>query len=86
MIAAVVYLLCTLASSACAILLLRSYRRGGNRFLLWSGSCFIGLATNNGLLVIDRLVVPDIDLSTWRLVPTVIGVAVLLYGLVWDDE
>jgi hypothetical protein len=85
-IAAAVYLLCCAASTACAVLLLRGHRRGGHRFLLWSGVCFIGLATNNALLVIDRLLVTHVDLSTWRLVPTLIGVAALLYGLVWEDE
>ena len=86
MIAAAVYLLCAFASTTCAFLLLRSYHRGGHRFLLWCGICFVGLAANNSLLVLDRLVVRDVDLSTWRLVPTFVGVAVIIYGLVWDEE
>ena len=82
-----VFLLCALTSLACAILLLRAYRRAANRLLLWSGLCFVGLALNNGLLVIDRVLLPDtVDLSVWRQVPAIVGVAVLLYGLVWDVE
>jgi hypothetical protein len=81
-----VYLLCAATSSLCAVLLLRAYTRTGTRLLLWSGLCFTGLALNNTLLVVDLIVVPDIDLSTWRLVPAVIGVALLLYGLIWESE
>jgi len=81
-----VYLLCAATSSLCAVLLLRAYARTRTRLLLWSGLCFTGLALNNTLLVVDLIVVPDTDLSTWRLVPAVIGVALLLYGLVWESE
>ena len=81
-----VYLLCAVTSSLCAVLLLRAYARTGTRLLLWSGLCFLGLALNNALLVVDLMVVPDTDLSTWRLVPAVLGVALLLYGLIWESE
>jgi hypothetical protein len=82
-----VFLLCALTSLACAVLLLRAYGRSRSRLLLWSGLCFIGLALNNGLLVIDRVVFPDtVDLSLWRQVPALTGICLLLYGLVWDAE
>lgn len=81
-----VYLLCAVTSSLCAMLLLRAYARTGTRLLLWSGLCFLGLALNNALLVVDLMIVPDTDLSTWRLVPAVLGVALLLYGLIWESE
>ena len=84
--AEVVYLLCAATSSLCAVLLLRAYARTGTRLLLWSGLCFTGLALNNTVLVVDLILVPDIDLSTWRLVPAVLGVALLLYGLIWEAE
>jgi hypothetical protein len=81
-----VYLLCAATSAACAVLLLRAHQRTGTRLLLWSGLCFVGLALNNAVLVVDLIVVPDIDLSTWRLVPAVLGVGLLLYGLVWESK
>lgn len=81
-----VYLLCAATSSACAVLLLRAHSRTGTRLLLWSGLCFIGLALNNAVLVADLMLVPDVDLSTWRLVPAVAGVGLLLYGLIWESE
>lgn len=81
-----VFLLCALTSALCAILLSRAYLRSRSRLLLWSALCFVGLALNNGLLVVDRIVLSDVDLSVWRQVPAVIGVAVLLYGLVWDAD
>jgi hypothetical protein len=83
--AAAVYLLCTLTSLVCTVLLLRGYRRSGTRLLLWSGLCFLGLFVNNGLLFIDLIVLPSsLDLSIWRLLPALIGVAVLCWGLIWE--
>jgi hypothetical protein len=81
-----VYLLCAATSAACAVLLLRGHRRTGTSLLLWSGLCFVGLALNNAMLVVDLIVIPDVDLSTWRLIPAAAGVAFLLYGLVWESE
>jgi hypothetical protein len=82
-----VYLLCAATSSLCAVLLLRGYRRTQTRLLFWSGLCFLGLALNNAVLVVDLVVLPDVvDLSTWRTVPAVIGLSLLLYGLVWESE
>ncbi len=84
--AAVVYALCALTSSACALLLLRGYARSRFRLLLWSGLCFAGLALNNVLLFVDKQVVPEMDLSVWRTVPALAGIALLLYGFVWDTR
>ena len=86
MIAAAVYLLCALTSVMCAVLLLVKYRQSGLRLLFWSGLCFVGLATNNVLLVIDLVVVPDVDLSTIRIIPSVLGLALLVWGFIWDTE
>lgn len=80
-----VYSLCALTSIGAAILLLRGYRRSGVRLLLWSGLCFVGLAINNVLLFIDLKVIPEVDLSLWRTIPAVVGVAILMYGLVWES-
>jgi hypothetical protein len=84
--AALVYSLCALAALFCAYLLLQAYRRGGYRLLLWSGLCFVGLTLNNLLLVLDKLILPDIDLSIWRTSVALVAVTVLLYGLIWDSE
>ena len=84
--AGVVYMLCALTALLCATLLLRTYRRSRYRLLLWSGLCFVGLTLNNLLLVIDKLIVLWLDLSTWRLVPALLGMLVLLYGLIWHTE
>lgn len=81
-----VYALCALTSLACAVLLLRGYRASRARLLLWSGLCFTGLAANNVILLIDTRVVPTIDLSLWRSLPALAGVAILIYGLVWETR
>ena len=84
MSAVVVYTLCALTSLACAVLLARGYRRTRARLLLWSSVCFSGLALNNLLLIIDARLLPSIDLLVVREVPALLGVAALLYGLIWD--
>jgi hypothetical protein len=83
--AAAVYVLCALTSLACAILLLRAYQARGVRLLLWSGLAFVGFSLGNMMLVVDRIVTgPEVDLSIWRSLPVLAGLAVLIYGLVWD--
>lgn len=79
-----VYVLCALTSLACAVLLLRGYARTRVRLLLWSGLCFVGLTLNNAWLVIAYNAVTS-DLSNWRTLPALAGVAILVYGLVWDS-
>lgn len=82
--ATLVYLLCFGTSTACAYLLGRSYRHSGARLLLWSSLCFVFLALNNLLLVIDLLVLLDVDLRIQRLLLALAGVSVLLFGFIWD--
>jgi hypothetical protein len=79
-----VYVLCLITSVLCAVLLLRAYLRNRTSLLMWSSLCFVGLAINNVLLLIDLVVVPSVDL---QLVRTGSGVAALLplaFGLVWE--
>jgi hypothetical protein len=83
--AAAVYLLCALTSLACAVLLLRGFQARGVRLLLWSGLAFIGFAFGNAMLVVDQVVTgPEDDLALLRSLPVLAGLAVLIYGLVWD--
>ncbi len=83
----IVYLLCFVTSSACAYLLGRSYTKTRARLLLWSAICFLFLAINNLLLVIDLVFLPvDVDLRFARLITALIATCVLLFGFVWDLE
>lgn len=80
-----VYILCSLTSLACAVLLLRSYLQQRTvRLLLWSGLCFVGLTISNILLFVDLALFPQIDLSMWRSLVTLISLVILIYGLIWD--
>ncbi|MEO5677317.1 MAG: DUF5985 family protein [Usitatibacter sp.] len=81
-----IYLLCALTSLAAAVLLLRAYLRTRFRLLLWSGLCFVGLTANNTLLVLDRLVLTTIDLSTPRLATAFLAMLLLLVGLIWEGD
>ena len=82
-----VYILCSLTSLACAVLLFRAYARSrGTRFLLWSGICFAMLTANNMLLFVDKVVLPEVDLTIWRSIVAVAGLLLLNYGLIWDAE
>lgn len=84
--AGVIYALCALTALLCAWQLLRAYRRSRNQLLLWGGLCFAGLTMNNLLLVVDRFLVPYVDLTTWRLVLALCSLLVMLYGLIWETE
>ena len=84
--APIIYLLCAVAAFLCALLLLRAYLRSKYRLLLWSGLCFAGLTLNNLILVIDKVVLQDADLSIWRTSVALLAMAVLLYGLIWEAE
>lgn len=86
MIVATIYSLCAMTALLCTYLLLNAYAKSGYRLLLWSGLCFAGLTINNLLLVIDKIVIPDGDLSFWRTASALCAMMILLYGLVWDSE
>jgi uncharacterized protein DUF5985 len=79
-----VYMLCGLTSLFCAVLLIRSFRRQRSRLLLWSSLCFVGLAANNALLVVDVMVLPEIDLSAVRTSIAAAAMLLLLIGLIWE--
>ena len=86
MMASVIYFLCALTAALCAGFLLQAYGRGRYRLLLWSGLCFVGLAINNFLLVLDKLVFPSVDLSLLPSATALAAMLVLLYGLILDSE
>lgn len=82
----IVFVLCGLTAFACSILLLRGYWRTKTRLLFWASVCFACLALNNALVFIDVAIVPMIDLAFWRVVPALVGVCALIYGLVWEER
>jgi hypothetical protein len=83
--ATTVFVLCFITSLTCAVLLWRGYRESRAKLLFWSSICFFGLALNNALLVVDKNT-PNIDLSVVRSIPVILGLAALLYGLIWEAE
>ena len=84
--AAIAYMLCALTCLACAVLLLRGWRDTRGPLLLWSGLCFAGLTLANVILVADRVFLPTVDLSTWRLATAFFSMLLLLIGLIWESE
>lgn len=84
--ASLVYSLSTLTCIACAYLLLRSFKRGGTRLLLWSGICFIGMAINNALATVDVNTSAELmDLATVRVVVSIVSLSILIFGLTWES-
>ena len=82
-----VYVLCFLTSSACALLLARSYRRSGAQLLFWSALSFLFLAANNFLVIVDIIVLGgSLSLQLLRLVASLAAVSVLLFGFIWRLE
>jgi hypothetical protein len=83
---AVIYSLCALTCLASAWLLLRGYYRTRFRLLFWAGLCFAMLTLSNLLVVLDRIFLPNVSLATWRLSTTLVALALVLYGLIWEGE
>ena len=81
-----VYLLCVATSALCAILLGRSYLRTRTTLLLWGAVCFVLLAANNLVVVLDLAVLPDVDLRLLRHALSLAAVLVLLIGFIWSRE
>lgn len=81
-----VYLLCFATGAACALLLARSYVASRARLLFWSSICFLFLAANNLVVVVDMLLIPDTSFRIFRLLLALCAVSVLLFGFIWDLE
>jgi hypothetical protein len=84
--AAAVYLLGAGVTLLCALLLLKHYSQVHSRLLLWAGLCFVCLAASNGLLFVDAIILPDVSLYRLRLLFTASGMALMLYGLIWESD
>lgn len=82
--AEIIFLLCAIMSSACAVMLYRGYNKTSNRLLLWSAICFALVAMNNIFLVLDLVVLPEVDLNGpfWRNLLSALAGSSLLGGLI----
>lgn len=85
-VGAMIYLLCALTALACFALLWRGWRATRVSLLFWSGLCFAGLTASNVLLVVDKLALPDVDLTPLRSGVTLAALLLLIFGLVWGDD
>jgi hypothetical protein len=83
---ALVYFLCFATSTACAVLLGRSFMRQKNGLLFWSAGCFALLAANNFFVIVDLTLVPSMDLRMVRLLLSLAGMTVLLFGFIWNAD
>jgi hypothetical protein len=81
-----VYALCAATSILCVLMLYRGYRASRTRLLFWACLCFAGLAINNLLLFVDLIILPNTDLSIWRLGVAVAAMSALLLGLIWEAK
>ena len=85
--APLIYSLCALTSLACVVLLGRAQRRSGSRLLRWTFWCFVLLTANNLMLVLDKVVFPlEVDLRFWRLGTGLAAIALLVWGLVMEED
>lgn len=83
---ALVYVLCVVASTLCATLLLLSYLRTRTRLLLWSAISFFCLAVNNVFVLADIILLPDVYLMPARYLAALAAVSVLIYAFIWEVE
>ena len=83
---AIVYFLCFATSAACAGLLFRNYQKTRATLLLWSALCFLFLAGNNFVVILDLLLIPTMDFRLVRLLLSLAAVSVLLFGFIWGQS
>jgi hypothetical protein len=81
-----VYVVSLLTSLACMALLVRGYCRSRRLLLLCGALCFVFLSLNNLLLFVDVVMLPNTDLRLYRSIVALAGVAVMLYGFIWEPE
>ena len=80
------YILTSLTTLLCAVLLLRAYAHVRKRLLLWSGLCFAVLTISNLLVIVDNVVFPQVDLYSYRLGTTALAMGLILFGLIWESS
>ena len=86
MIGPVIYILCALTCVVASVLLWRGYRRSRQRLLYWSSLCFAIMAVSNGLLILDLVLLPDVNLLPWRSATTQAALFVLIFGLIFESD
>jgi hypothetical protein len=86
MIGGIVYILGTLVTLACGVLLMRGYVRGRQKLLLWSSLCFFGLSLANIFVFFDLVLFPNINFYPARLITAAIAMLLLVFGLIWEDN
>ena len=84
--ALVIYALCTVTCFVCALLLFRGYRQSHSKLLFWSALCFLGLTASNVVLILDRIVYPEVDLYPVRLLAALVGFLLMIVGLIWEKD
>lgn len=84
--AELVYVLCALASLGCALIVFRSYRAARSRMLLLVTLCFVGMAINSAILVVDLVVWPETDLRLARTLVAYVALLGFLFGLIWESR
>ena len=77
-------LLCFTTITLCAVLLLRAWTRTRLRLLLFSSIGFIGMSIDNVFVVVEAAT--GNDFSAWRSLPTLVGMAVMIWGLGGDRD
>jgi hypothetical protein len=82
--ATVIYSFCALTALVCALMLARGYKLSRNKLLYWGAWTFAGLTFSNVILIFDKIIFPEFDLTTFRLAVSAIALLPLIYGLVFD--
>ena len=81
-----IYGTCMLLSLAIAAMLWRQQLRQPVRLIFWTSLCFSGLALSNFVLVLDKVVYPDLDMALLRHAIALGSICLLLFGLLWEER
>jgi hypothetical protein len=78
------YVVCAAVSLLSTVLLYRGWKRSRSRLVFWVAVAFSFLAISNVLLVVD--LVSAADLSRVRPALIAVGLGLLIFGLVWEQD
>jgi hypothetical protein len=81
-----IYTLCALTAFCCSILLFHAAKLTNSRMLFWSGFCFALLTVTNVLVIVDYYLIIDRQLWPIRHGIVLVGLAALIYGLIFEEH
>jgi hypothetical protein len=81
--AVVIYSLCLITALCCAAILVRAFTRTRRPLLMWASLCFLCLALNEAVVMVDLYLLPDLSFRILRSSLGLTAALLMLVGLIF---